>query len=204
MPREYGYGSGSVDERWHQLVREHASGEVVWDLGAGNGAYTGVLLDAGASGVVAVDKERYTKWKGPADARVIRVRGLFAEVGFPAGRAVAFLSFPQNNRLPGLVELLHHFHKVIYFGSNLGGSSCGNVDLFQYLTTREVLGWSAKFNASIITYGPEPRGCDALLPEEWGALNPYEEFHYGEAEAAARSAGRLLEVRQNFTSDPLA
>lgn len=187
-----GYGASSISERWYQLVREHVPGEVVWDLGAGNGYYTSLLIQEGASRVIAVDKEQSHDWQVPQDERVTRIRCSFSQVRVPEVQPVAYLSFPSNYPLPGLVDLLKNFRKVIYFGSNLGNTSCGDVSLFEHLSSREVLGSITRFNTTLTVYGPEPRGSSLLLPEEFGALNTLEAMDLEEAEAALTAAGRLL------------
>lgn len=158
-------------ETWLPIAKNHILNEEVWDLGAGHLCHKStLLLVAGAAKVIAVDKERMDV-KSP---RITRITSLFCDLPPPTGRAVAFLSFPQNNALPGLNDLLKHFEKVIYHGCNLKSTSCGSPSLFKdCLIKREILESHTIQDISTIIYGPNPRTSDEIHPEEWAAIHMY-------------------------------
>lgn len=170
---------GTVTPEMVGVIREYVRGRCVWDLGAGDLTYAHHLVRRwGAEKVVAVDKAEMPKIQRRA---VFRVQKYFADVQMPqAGVDVAFLSFPQNTSLVGVVRLLGLSKVVIYLGCNTGGTACGDAALFEHLTGREVLAHVPHERGSLVVYG----GACAqrpLVPEEWAALHPERMWSFEEA-----------------------
>lgn len=175
-----------TQEMTHALV-PHVRGRVVWDLGAGFLLHANDLVTRyGATSVVAVDKEEMPE---PTSPKITRVRSRFHDLTLPKeGIEVAFLAFPQNIPLPGLVEVLRRSQRVIYFGSNTDGTACGDKNLFGHLREREVLSHVPHPRNSLIVYGEEHPGWRrALVPEEWAALHPEKMWSFEEACSALSS-----------------
>lgn len=178
---------GVVTAEMEALLVPHVQGKVVWDLGAGNLWHAQMLLRLGALRVVAVEKECLPR--GIRDPRVEVLHARFDEVVVPrAGIDVAYLSWPVNHdHIPGLEALLSRSHKVVYLGSNVGGTACGGSDLMWYLASREVLGHVPHEQNSLAVYGEGSAMGRALLPEEWAALHPERVWTLDEAAEAAYS-----------------
>lgn len=148
---------GHITPTMQREIANQVSGRVVYDLGAGDGEYSELLLESGAAVVVAVEKEDR--------AAVFRIRRpdlkfqhcYFREVQIPVtGIDTVFLAWPQNAPLHGLVEILGKAHTIMYLGQNSEdrGTSCGNRALFDYLRTREVLVEIQHLQNDFIVYGP--------------------------------------------------
>jgi len=157
-----------------EAIRRHAAGRHVYDLGAGSGALSALLLHLGARHVVAVDQGY--KHDRTVIPRLTLVRAFFHELD-PAGcTEVAFVSWPPYLFAPrevtaGLVNLCAAAKTVIYLGSNFG-HVCGNLDFWVHVGTREVLEHIPDERNTLIVYGR--RGAripgQRLLPEEKAAL----------------------------------
>jgi len=135
------------------LIAEIIHGKEVWDLGAGDLDHAKHLLRLGADRVMAVDKEGFSasKFRGTA---IHPIHSYFQDVIPPAqGIEVAFVSWPANNRLPGLTDLLRASRVVIYLGNNTGGAACGGLEMFDHLTRRKVVFHLPERRNSLIIYG---------------------------------------------------
>jgi len=147
------------------LLPEHIRGKTVWDLGSGDCLRANKLLKMGAAQVYAVDKEPF------APSRPSRgltwVHSLFKDLEVPQeGFQVAWVAWPQNCPLPGLVRLLEAAEVVIYLGCNTGGTSCGNPELFEHFRTREVLAEILVRQNCLTVYGAVTRRYRAATLEE--------------------------------------
>lgn len=167
------------------ILRRHLGGRVVHDLGAGNLGLTRRLLDLGALSVVAVDKERLPRLRDP---RIRCVSTTFEKcLDTPD---VAFVSWPSNRPLPGLVPLLHRAQLVIYLGKNTDGSACGHWTLFSSLLHREVLAYLPERENTMIVYGDPGKTVREPLGEEMAALTMDEcMWGFEEAEGLTRVGG---------------
>jgi hypothetical protein len=140
----------------------------VWDLGAGDLTHARMLLDLGAQEVVAVDysglfRANLAAWADPRiDGRVAR----FHEVEAPPTIPVAWVSWPFNHYLRGLVPLLQRSRQVIYLGANTDGSACGWADLFEHLIDRELLTEIPHRRNSLLIYGAQQEGRQRRLAAE--------------------------------------
>lgn len=169
---------GVVTKEMDYALVPHVRGRVVWDLGAGFLTHAKRLLELGASEVVAVDKE---EMPDPSSPRITRVRSHFTDLVVPDGGIdVAFLAFPQNTTLHGLISILERSQVVVYFGSNTDGTACGDVTLFEHLRGRGVLSHVPGRRGSLVVYGGPCLGMRALVPEEWAALHPERVWSFDE------------------------
>ena len=180
----YGFLATGMSE----LIAHCVKGQDVWDLGAGSDlAHTKNMLKLGARSVTAVEKaELYDDTVIPRGATLIR--SYSNSVQLPeTGIDVAFLAFPQNTNLPGLVSILEQSRIIIYLGSNTDATACGNMNLYLHFLQRDVLATIPNRRNSLIVYGArsdihaKPR---RPLPEEWAGLHPDEMFSFEEAVAA--------------------
>lgn len=143
----------------------------VWDLGAGDLGHAHTLLGIGAMRIIAVDKS-------DRGGSVLSTPGIefnhapFKDIDVSlAGIRVAFLSWPMNYRMPGLIGLLERSERVIYLGSNTDGCACGWPDLFHHFLGRELVAHVPHKKNSLLVLGDpldEPR---ASTPEEYAALS---------------------------------
>jgi len=138
----------------------------VWDLGCGDMEYA-IMLATMASHVIAVDKSR---WAQPPLGVTFR-QSYFLEISLDAPAEVAFLSWPINHPLAGLIGLLMQFETVIYLGQNDSFTSCGWPGLFQYFLTRELIGHHANSKNTLAIYGRPLSFCRDPLPEEAAGLS---------------------------------
>ena len=179
---------GLVTPEMAEVIKAHVAGKDVWDLGAGNLVYSHHLIQRyKAERVVAVDCAPMSK---PRRKAIHLVDKPFDQVQMPlAGVDVAFLSYPVNWHNPGLIRLLAQSKVVIYLGSNTGGTACGGIKLFQYLSIRPVLAHVPHHRNSLIVYGaPVDQWHRSLLPEEYAALHPEKMWTFEEAISKSRWA----------------
>ena len=169
---------GSLTSKQAEVVRTYVQGKRVTDLGAGDLFLSKAILRLGATEIDAVD--RYLPVRAPK--RINRIEARFHEwEGTPE---VAFVSWPVNWEV-GLPAVLRRAPTVIYLGTNVGGTVCGDEHLWRYLTTREVLAYEPDPSNSLIVYGPrevERR----LVGEEWAGLDHGRLYTFEEAEAHER------------------
>jgi hypothetical protein len=161
---------GEMTPDMNEKIKPLLAGQEVWDLGAGGLHYSQHLLKLGAKRVVAVDRRgfQHTRYKG---LNICPVHKDFVDVDVPAaGIRVAFVSWPTNQRLPGLIEILRQCDMVIYLGSNTDGSACGWDGLFRHFAERKVLHYLPIRRNSLIVYGAR---CSErpLLGEEFATIS---------------------------------
>ena len=179
---------GRLSEDQEKVLAPFVKDKIVHDLGAGFCDLSLRLLELGASRVVAIDKDRMPRLEHLA-GRVAQARATFAEAagfGSPGGfsdeearRArslartidVAFLSWPRENKVPGLVELLGRARIVVYLGKNTDMSMCGWPGMFlEALLPRSVLAHAPEQRNTLIVYGPRSNEPRRILGEEAAAL----------------------------------
>jgi hypothetical protein len=177
---------GRLNDQQAEVVRTHVAGRWVADLGASDLVLARQLLRMKAACVEAVD----TKLPSRLPKRMLRCEGYFHDyTGTPE---VGFVSWPVNWQV-GLPDVLRRIPTVIYLGTNVRGTACGDDDLWRYLVTREVLAYSPDPDNSLIVYGPRLVERE-LLGEEWAALDRLHIYGFEEAEAkqASRRIARAL------------
>jgi hypothetical protein len=154
---------GELTDEMQRALGPILRGRVVYDLGAGDLGHSHALLRCGADRVVAIDKEAMPKPRSP---RVTAVQSYFDRVVVPDRVDVAFVGWPQNRPLPGLLNWLDAADVVIYLGHNFDGSSCGNAALFGYFTTRQLVVEVPGRRNSLLVMGERMKKLRALTPEE--------------------------------------
>lgn len=189
-----------------EALRRHVKGRVVHDLGAGLCNLSVALLDLGAKRVIAIEKEKMPVLDRPG---LVQVRASFQDaagsedVEHAWGRAeierarefvrsidVAFLSWPPNYPVPGLLDLLERARSVVYVGKNTDSSACGWGRLFRLaLIPRRVLAHVPDPKNTLIVYG-RVAGPRRLLGEEFAALVSAQEQVVTFEQASAIDAGR--------------
>ncbi len=165
---------GHLSLRQCELVRKHVAGRHVHDLGAGGLALSGLLLELGASSVVAVDKVPFRR--DAVDGRIRLVESYFK--GCTEEVEVAFISWPPNTP-SALHGLIARTPLILYIGKNTDGSACGDPALWHELGTREVLDWLPQRRNELIIYGAERVTRDPL-PEERAAADTERVWSYAE------------------------
>jgi len=167
--RHYGIWTEAMDDATGPVVR----GREVWDLGAGFLGHSHHLLALGARCVVAVDKDAQHYPSAYEDRPITFLHGYFSELQVPDAIEVAFLAWPDNHHLPGLIEILRAAERVVYVGTNTEGSACGWPGLWDYLHFREPLAYVPHRRNSLIVYGRHLEECERRpqLGEEAAASN---------------------------------
>lgn len=173
--------SGTLTTEQCSVLAAVVRGRVVHDLGAGSGELSDVLIDLGAERVIAIDKD----WRGRQDPHKVEVhRCYFHDFDGPAPD-VAFLSWPVNWHVNGLIALLEKARLVVYLGTNTGGSACGWPGLFEHLLRRTIVVHAPDQRNTLTVYGPP---CPLRAPEtgEEHAMLSHGIWSYEDAEARIR------------------
>ena len=179
-----------------QAICPHVVGKSVWDLGAGDGWHSRLLLRLGASQVTAVDRHvPHAPGLG-----ITWIKSYFLDLRIPPeGIDVAYVAWPVNHtRIPGLERILAQSRVVIYIGTNTGGSACGGMHLMTYLAGREVLLDVPHPRNCLAIYGDKPTPGRTPLLDEWAALNEDTCWSF----TAASDAVRLLREQSDSRSSP--
>jgi Ribosomal protein L11 methyltransferase (PrmA) len=156
-----------LNDEQREYLRGSIHGKTVADLGCGDGALAMDLAYWGAKHVHAVDKSPCRV----AHTNVTFHLAYFDKWKMPRGVEVITLFWPQNNSLPGLVEILDKVPEVIYVGANTEGSACGNTDLFKHLTGREPVKCLPDRKNVLIHYRRENRTEPQIFHEENAAMS---------------------------------
>jgi len=161
---------GLLTNKMRNAVAPLVKGKTVWDLGAGDLGHARTLLELGAALITAIDKEPTPP---PRDCRIAVLRSYFDKLTVPDAMPieVAFVAWPQNHPMPGLIPLLEASEVVIYLGSNTDGAACAWPPFFEHMLGRELLAHVPRKDNSLIAVGkplPAPR---PKTPEEYAALH---------------------------------
>lgn len=157
-----------------RALEPYVLGRNVHDLGAGDLELSVRLIDLGARFVTAVDKRFMWNEKVPPGLppRIEVVGSYFVDYAMrEKSLDVAFISWPPQHAIEGLVTLACNATTVVYLGSNFGGTICGNKQLFQYFRKREVQIHLPHERNTLIVYGKHIDHRRVLLPEEYAGLN---------------------------------
>lgn len=152
MIKESSYGKLTLSVQ--HAMDSYIKGKTVYDFGAGNLVLSEAIRKMGAKRVIAIDKEV----KESKDPFVVSYRCYFDKFLTSSSRRpkpgdVAFLSWPSNHPLPGLLDLLSRFDTIIYLGKNTDGSACGWPGFFHQMYLRTVLEYVPHRRNSLIIYG---------------------------------------------------
>lgn len=167
-------------KEFDELVKPVVFQRRVWDLGSGHRApMLQTIQRLGAAKAQLVDKDMVIPPLVPQGFGVgVRQHLLFRELlqtikdlKTLESNDVALIAWPPNSGAEGLAELMSWFNHVIYIGCNSGGTACGDVDLWNHLTTREVIHYVPHQKNSLIVYGTADYTRRPLLQEEEWALD---------------------------------
>lgn len=140
MMNESAYGK--LTTAMEHAIDSYVKGKRVFDMGAGDMTHSKQLLKMGAMDVIAIDSN-FAGQKSP-DKRIKQFEGNF--FGYLTdgeyksyGHCVAFISWPANHKMDGLLELLQPFKTIIYLGKNTDGSACAWPGFFREMMLRPVI-----------------------------------------------------------------
>lgn len=182
------YGRMDISQR--RAVADAVRGETVIDLGCGDLGWAAMLIgECLAERVIAVDIRPAQVNLAPDKIQVVESRFADYDGEVPD---IAFLSWPVNRPLPGLLRLVEQIPIVIYLGKNTDGSACGWPDLFEHFSHRALTLHMPRRSNTLTVYG-EP--CDArqLTGEEIAARFYYSDsfLTYDKAEYIAEDADAI-------------
>ena len=166
---------GVLQPEQRKALRPFVHERIVHDLGAGDLSLARVLLKLGAREIVAVDKE--TPRARPPD-KIKVVKSPF-QAYTPGDLDVAFLSWPANYYLRGLIRLLQKAKTVVYLGKNTDGTACGFDEMFAYLTKRQVAAHVPHPDNTLIVYTAQTCRREPL-EDEYAALHQERIYSFGE------------------------
>jgi len=129
------YGNYTNEQR--TLIQETVKDQDVIDLGCGIDMGWIPILMKTARSVIGVDKELRYGAVYP-DKRVTLHRTHYHNYKGVVPK-VAFLSWPPNYELKGLIDILIQVDVIIYNGSNRSPVACGFSDLYAYFLLRELI-----------------------------------------------------------------
>jgi hypothetical protein len=172
-------------------IAEVVTDRHVHDLGAGD-CHLAVLLllECNARTVTVVDyvlprdgRRRALEYMLPGD--LIFVDAMFEKYVLSKPIDVAFLSWPPNRFVPGLLDLVASARTIIYLGSNADCSACGGLDLLQYFLSRELQRFIPDRQSSLLVLGDvlaqprEPTGEERAGIDGWngGPVLSFEAAH---------------------------
>ena len=179
------------------IVRDHT----VVDLGAGLALplTSRLLADSEARHVSALDKA-FVDIKPPSSPATVAQAARFKVLPyafstfvreFPANRFdVGLLSWPENSRLHGLVELLERCEHVALLCKTTDGSSCGFKALYEYLLERTLVASVPDKTNSLIVVGALRSRPRKPTPEEWAGLHWHAAGSFEQACAAVEETRR--------------
>lgn len=173
------YGRLNTEQR--AIVSEFVQDHLVWDIGSGDLALASLLMDLGATRIIAVDKEEGISKSSTLDIVTVdeidptilnyqmdtHIQGvllnrLFSECDDP--KTISFLSWPPNGP-NGLVTVVQTSEVVIYLGKCTDGCMCGEPRFWRELRTREILNVSPDRYNTLIVYGPNKVDRKPVLEE---------------------------------------
>jgi hypothetical protein len=154
-------------------------GRQVYDLGAGNLVLARLLLNLGASSVVAIDKERPLCTPPSLPRNLDVVYTTFDKFHALPTTCVAFVSWPDNRTDKGLLRLVRRASQVVYLGKNTDGTACGSLALFEHFLEREILATEPDRKNTLIVYGARQDTRREPLCEERAGMSPDTILSYG-------------------------
>lgn len=161
---------GRIDSDQGEVLANTVRGQVVIDLGCGDGGWTKFICGCGPKKIIALDKQLPHHQSDPPN-QIVWVERLFEDylADGPDDYDVAFLSWPVNRPIPALQVLVERARLVIYLGKNTDGTSCGWDGLFDALSQREVLFYEPRRANTMIVYGDRTDEARAPFGEEIAA-----------------------------------
>lgn len=183
------YGHMTTEQR--RAVADAVRGETVIDLGCGTLGWAAMLIgECKASRVIAVDNQPVLINLAPDKIEVVECRFKDYDGEVPD---IAFLSWPVNRPLPGLLRLVEQAKIVIYLGQNTDGSACGWPDLFEHFSGRALALHMPHRRSTLTVYGEPVEQPRELTGEEIAARFYWNKHFitYDYAEYAAEDADAI-------------
>lgn len=172
------YGKFSAQQA--TAVRPFLKGRVVHDLGCGNEfPLARTILRYGAKSVVGVDMrplDRGTRL--PVKATYVN-ETLSQYV--PEDYEVAFLSWPVNYEVAGLVGLIMRAPVVVYLGCNFDTTSCGTTELYKHFVRRKLLAHVPHERNTLLVLGSVRHRSRKPTPEERAGIDRDNLFRFKDA-----------------------
>lgn len=172
---------GTLTREQSNVLAAFVRDRVVHDLGAGTDELSDLLVEYGAEKVIAIDKA----WLGREASPKVEVHNCYFHKFSGPDPDIAFLSWPVNWKVDGLIEILEKARLVIYLGTNTGGSACGWPDLFEHLLRRSIVAHAPDWRNTLTVYGSPCEMQGPRTGEEFAMLSGGC-WNYDEAEAKAR------------------
>jgi len=164
---------GTLTKAQAKALKPFIFNRVVTDLGAGNCKLTLRIHQLGAAKTIAVDKE--PKRTGAKSFEY--VQSYFHQ--YQEDIDVAFISWPVNWYVRGLLEAIKRAKTIVYMGTNFGGSTCGFLVLWQELAQREVLLHLPHPKSSLTIYSSK-HTARVPLGEEQAALDTSRIYNFND------------------------
>lgn len=170
---------GTLTEPIQHKILPYIKEKVVYDFGAGNLTFPRAFLRMGAQRVVAIDKVPLVEHKHPVDAGITVYEEYFLEFlnrrrDLPEKDAVAFLSWPANYKLEGLLDLMANFDTIIYIGKTTGACMCAWPGFFEAMLLRPIQTYLPDIQNNFIVWGKHDDTLAANprepVQEEWSGL----------------------------------
>jgi hypothetical protein len=161
---------GRIDSDQGETIAKIVRGQVVIDLGCGDGGWAKFICGCGPKKVIALDKQVPQHKSDPPD-QIVWTEKLFEDylADGPEHYDIAFLSWPVNRRIPALQVLVDRAKIVIYLGKNTDGTSCGWAGLFDALSQRAVRFYEPRRANTLIVYGEKTSDARQPFGEEIAA-----------------------------------
>jgi len=136
-----------------KALRRYVTGVTVVDLGGGEGHQALSLIRLGAKSVTLIDEYRY-KFLKHLKLRV--VKKTFNDA-FKAQKhyGLAFISWPLNKTMPGLLDFIDQAPVVAYLGKNTDGTACGWHEFWVHLAKRELITEVRDRANTLLIYGQD-------------------------------------------------
>lgn len=157
-------------------LRGNVRGHKVYDLGAGSCHLSRILLDLGASEVVAIDRNPKPD-DLPYLPNLSYQQAYFHELD-PITDGIVFLSWPQQY-VQGLVRLVRQAPTLVYLGCNTDMSACAPTKFWEYIQWRSIKHHVPHKHNTLLVYGDE-LGPRELVLEEIAGKDRTLIYHYEE------------------------
>jgi hypothetical protein len=177
---------GRLNAKQRKTLGRFVRGQIVHDFGAGDLELSHELLALGAKRVHAIDqidRRVLAPVLGRHSTRISYKAAYFQDLP-PTPTDILFLSWPINREV-GLLPHILVASRVIYLGSNTGGSACGTPGIFEALVRRKLLAYVPDRKNSLVVAGAyldvprEPTGEERAGLEMTHAYYSYENAEAG-------------------------
>lgn len=172
---------GMLSKKQQRRLLPFLQDRVVHDLGAGDLRLASLLMELGASRVVAIDKLEH---RGAVARTTARIRFTQAHFNDYVNQNpdeivdVAFMSWPFNLYDQGLYSLAARARTIIYLGCNSSGTACGFPELFKHFLTRKLEAHiPERPNVLLVLSEPLPEPREPTL-EELGGIDQSKIYSY--------------------------